>query len=77
MSSVNQLLRQHFSRIRSPSAGVKVHKDECTYSFDNPESADGLYICLNTFLGFGKNHVERHFRKTGNAVFLRYRRVKR
>jgi len=77
MSSVNQLLRQHFSRIRSPSAGVKVHKDECTYSFDNPESKDGLYICLNTFLGFGKKHVERHFRKTGNAVFLRYRRVKR
>lgn len=77
MASVNNVLRQHFSRIRSPSSGIKVHKDECTFSFDTPESKDGLYICLNTFLGLGKRYVERYHRKTGNSVFLHYRRIKR
>ena len=31
-------LRQHISKIRTPSGGEKVYKDECTYSFDTPVS---------------------------------------
>ena len=44
-------------------------------SFPFQESETGLYVCMNTFRGFGKEHVERHFRKTGNAVFLHMRRI--
>ena len=32
---------------------------------------------MNTFIGLGKNHVENYFRKTGNAVFLHLRRLKK
>ncbi|XP_013417871.1 ubiquitin carboxyl-terminal hydrolase 5 [Lingula anatina] len=70
-------MMQHLSKIRIPSGGEKVYKDECVFSFDNPESETGLYVCLNSFLGFGRRHVERYFRKTGNAVFLHLRRIKR
>jgi len=77
MATINNVLRQHFRQIRCPVGSDKVHKDECTYSFDNPESKDGLYICLNTFLGFGRKHVERHHKKTGNSVFLGIKRIKR
>lgn len=30
----------------------------------------GLYICLRTFYGLGKEHLERHHRKTGSCVYL-------
>lgn len=38
------------------------------------ESPTGLYICMNTFLGLGKQHVERHCKKSGNTVFLHIKR---
>lgn len=41
------------------------------------ESEGGLYICMNTFLGFGKQYVERHFNKTGQRVYLHLRRTRR
>ena len=28
----------------------KVHKDECVYSFDSPESPGGVFVNLSTFL---------------------------
>ncbi|KAL4221190.1 Ubiquitin carboxyl-terminal hydrolase 5 [Mactra antiquata] len=68
---------QYFGRIRVPQGGEKVYKDECAFSFDNPESETGLYVCMNTFLAFGKKHVERHYKKTGNGVFLHLRRIRK
>jgi uncharacterized UBP type Zn finger protein len=43
------LVRQHMRGVRVPSHGDKVHKEECMYSFDTPESPGGLYISLSTF----------------------------
>ena len=40
------------------------------------ESETGLYVCLATFLGFGRDHVEEHVRKTGNKVFLHLHKIK-
>ncbi|ERE87697.1 ubiquitin carboxyl-terminal hydrolase 5 isoform 2 [Cricetulus griseus] len=34
------------------------------------ESKNGLYICMNTFLGFGKQYVERNFNTIGQRVYL-------
>ncbi|KAF6209165.1 hypothetical protein GE061_014910 [Apolygus lucorum] len=68
------VLEKHISKIRTPQKTDKVYKDECVFSFDTPDHATGLYVCLNTFLGFGRDHVERHHRKTGNAVFLHLKR---
>merc|ERR1712227_584051 len=70
-------LQPHLLKIRSPFGGEKVYKDECLFSFDTPESENGLYICMNSFLGFGQKHVERNFLKTGNAVYLQHRIIKK
>ncbi|XP_052819393.1 ubiquitin carboxyl-terminal hydrolase 5-like [Mya arenaria] len=67
----------YFGKIRAPQGGEKVYKDECAYSFDNPESETGLYVCMSSFLGLGKKHMERHFKKTGNGVFLHLRRIRK
>ena len=32
---------------------------------------------MNTFLGYGRHHVEKQYRKTGNAVYLHLRRIKK
>ncbi|XP_052081738.1 ubiquitin carboxyl-terminal hydrolase 5-like [Mytilus californianus] len=71
------LLRQHLTKIKAPFGGEKVFKDECAFSFDNPESETGLYVCMNRFIGLGKQFVEPYFRKTGNAVFLHIKRIRK
>ncbi|NXC95311.1 UBP13 hydrolase, partial [Certhia familiaris] len=38
------------------------------------DSEGGLYVCMNTFLGFGREHIERHYRKTGQCVYLHLKR---
>lgn len=47
------------------------------FSFDTPESETGLYICLNTFMGWSKEHVVRYSQRTGNCVFLHLKRIKK
>ncbi|KAI5635784.1 zn-finger in ubiquitin-hydrolases domain-containing protein [Phthorimaea operculella] len=71
------LLTPHLSKIKIPGPHQMVYKDECVYSFDNPESETGLYVSLTSFLGFGRNYVEQYFQKTGNAVFLHIRTEKK
>ncbi|XP_068633085.1 ubiquitin carboxyl-terminal hydrolase 5 [Battus philenor] len=72
-----ELLTPHLSKIKIPAPQQIVYKDECVYSFDNPESETGLFISLTSFLGFGRNYVEQYFQKTGNAVFLHIQREKK
>ena len=60
-----------YQNVRIPGPDDKVYKDECLYSFDNPESENGLFICMSTFYGFGKDHVARHCKANpGKNVFL-------
>ncbi|KAM7310848.1 ubiquitin carboxyl-terminal hydrolase 5 isoform X2 [Ixodes scapularis] len=77
MAALCEILAPHLARIRTPLNGEKIYKDECVFSFDTPESEGGLYVCLNTFLGFGRKHVERHYARTGNAVYLHLKTVKK
>ncbi|XP_072175278.1 ubiquitin carboxyl-terminal hydrolase 5-like [Diadema setosum] len=64
-------------RIRIPQGGEKVYKDECAYCFANPEHETGLYVCMNTFLGFGKDYVYRYYENTKNRVFLHLKTIKK
>uniref|UniRef100_A0A8C4QUX2 ubiquitinyl hydrolase 1 n=1 Tax=Eptatretus burgeri TaxID=7764 RepID=A0A8C4QUX2_EPTBU len=41
------------------------------------ESKGGVYVCMNTFLGFGPEYVEKHYRKTGQSVYLHVQRTLR
>ena len=60
-----------YKNVRTPGSDDKVYKDECVYSFDSPESENGLFICMSTFRGLGKDHVARHCKlNPGNNVFL-------
>ncbi|XP_077509583.1 ubiquitin specific protease 5 isoform X1 [Amblyomma americanum] len=77
MAAFCEKLAPHLGRIRTPGQGDKIYKDECVFSFDTPESEGGLYVCLNTFLGFSRKHVEKRYAKTGNAVYLHLKTVKK
>lgn len=70
-------LLKHLQKIRVPQKGDKIYKDECVYSFDNPDSPTGLYINLTTFLGLGQDHVSRYYELTKNPVFLHIKRTKK
>ncbi|KAJ4442782.1 ubiquitin carboxyl-terminal hydrolase 5 [Periplaneta americana] len=72
-----ELLTPHLNSIRIPGNSQKIYKDECVFSFDTPETETGLYVSLSNFLGFGRDFVERNYRKTGNAVYLHIRREKK
>lgn len=45
-------------------------------SFLFQETETGLYVCLNTFLGYGEDFVGGYHKKTGNSVFLHIRRLR-
>ncbi|XP_070802447.1 ubiquitin carboxyl-terminal hydrolase 13 isoform X2 [Pituophis catenifer annectens] len=71
---VGELLVPYMPTIRVPKTGDRVYKTECAFSYDSPDAEGGLYVCMNTFLGFGREHVERHYRKTGQCVYLHIKR---
>uniref|UniRef100_A0A8C7LRN1 Ubiquitin carboxyl-terminal hydrolase 13 n=1 Tax=Oncorhynchus mykiss TaxID=8022 RepID=A0A8C7LRN1_ONCMY len=73
-ADLGELLVPYMPTIRVPRAGDRVFKSECAFSYDSPESEGGLYVCMNTFLGFGREHVERHYRKTGQSVYMLLKR---
>uniref|UniRef100_A0A2K5DVF1 Ubiquitin carboxyl-terminal hydrolase 13 n=1 Tax=Aotus nancymaae TaxID=37293 RepID=A0A2K5DVF1_AOTNA len=51
----------------------------CRYCRYTPaeNSEGGLYVCMNTFLAFEREHAERHFRKTGQSVYMHLKRLVR
>ncbi|NXI07990.1 UBP13 hydrolase, partial [Irena cyanogastra] len=71
---LGELLVPYMPTIRVPKSGDRVYKTECAFSYDSPDSEGGLYVCMNTFLGFGREHMERHYRKTGQCVYLHLKR---
>uniref|UniRef100_A0A672MXY8 Ubiquitin carboxyl-terminal hydrolase n=1 Tax=Sinocyclocheilus grahami TaxID=75366 RepID=A0A672MXY8_SINGR len=77
MTEVSEILMSVLSTIRVPRPGDRVHKDECAFSFASPESDGGLYVCMNSFLGFGSKYVERHHAKTGQRAYLHITRTRK
>ncbi|XP_043926319.1 ubiquitin carboxyl-terminal hydrolase 13 isoform X2 [Protopterus annectens] len=73
-ADVGELLVPYMPTIRVPRSGDRVYTRECAFSFDSPESEGGIYVCMNTFLGFGLEHVERHYRRTGQCVYMHLKR---
>ncbi|XP_030639717.1 ubiquitin carboxyl-terminal hydrolase 5 isoform X2 [Chanos chanos] len=77
MAEVSEILMSVLSTIRVPRPGDRVHKDECALSFATPESEGGLYVCMNSFLGFGSKYVERHHLRTGQRAYLHITRTRK
>ncbi|KAK3551118.1 hypothetical protein QTP70_014016 [Hemibagrus guttatus] len=77
MAESSEVLMSVLSTIRVPRPGDRVHKDECALSFASPESEGGLYVCMNSFLGFGSCFVERHHARTGQRAYLHIKRTRK
>uniref|UniRef100_A0AAY5F532 Ubiquitin carboxyl-terminal hydrolase n=1 Tax=Electrophorus electricus TaxID=8005 RepID=A0AAY5F532_ELEEL len=77
MAEVSEILMSVLSTVRVPRPGDRVHKDECALSFASPESEGGLYVCMNSFLGFGSQFVERHHARTGQRAYLHITRTRK
>ncbi|XP_039048550.1 ubiquitin carboxyl-terminal hydrolase 14-like [Hibiscus syriacus] len=71
------LLRSNLSRVRIPEPTNRIYKQECCLSFDSPRSEGGLFVDMNTFLAFGKDHVAWNYEKTGNPVYLHIKQTKK
>uniref|UniRef100_A0A665VK07 Ubiquitin carboxyl-terminal hydrolase n=1 Tax=Echeneis naucrates TaxID=173247 RepID=A0A665VK07_ECHNA len=77
MADVGEVLMSVLSTIRVPKPGDRVHKDECALSFSSPESEGGLYVCMNSFLGFGSQYVDRHHARSGQRAYLHITRTRK
>lgn len=65
-------VRGAMKTVRAPTARDPVHKDECTFSFDSPESPGGLYTSLTSWRSFGRDYVAGEFARAGNPLFLKH-----
>ncbi|XP_026476766.1 ubiquitin carboxyl-terminal hydrolase 5 isoform X1 [Ctenocephalides felis] len=72
-----ETLSAHLGRVKVPNSSDKVYKDECVFSFDNPEFESGLYVNLTTFLGLGRDHIEGYTQHTGNKLYLHMHRERK
>ncbi|KAJ8354940.1 hypothetical protein SKAU_G00225070 [Synaphobranchus kaupii] len=77
MAEASEVLMSVLSTIGVPRPGDRVHKDECAFSFSSPESEGGLYVCMNTFLGFGSQYVDSHYNRTGQRAYLHITRTRK
>ncbi|XP_054637170.1 ubiquitin carboxyl-terminal hydrolase 5 isoform X2 [Dunckerocampus dactyliophorus] len=77
MGDVSEVLMSVLSTIRVPKPGDRVHKDECALSFSSPESEGGLYVCMNSFLGFGSQYVAKHHARAGQRPYLHITRTRK
>ena len=64
------LVRRQMSTVRAPAHYDRVYKDECQYSFDTPLSANGLYINLSTWQGYGHDYVGIDCKRRGQQLYL-------
>ena len=58
---------------RIPKVSDFVHKDQCFYSFDTPESPLGIFVNLFTFFSYGYNFVKLYYERTGYRLYLNIR----
>ncbi|BDA47746.1 Ubiquitin carboxyl-terminal hydrolase 5 [Coccomyxa sp. Obi] len=65
---VRAAMRQKTPKV--PGTFDKVHKEECTFSFDTPLSPGGLYVNLFTWQSYGEDYVLLDHERTGNRLYL-------
>ncbi|CAF1076166.1 unnamed protein product, partial [Brachionus calyciflorus] len=75
--SAKELIEKYSNQTRIANQNDKVYKDECVYTFDTPETHDGLFICLKTFIGIGKPSLSLHYEKTQSHLYLHLRTIRR
>ena len=71
MSDLKSLVEKYSNQAKIVTQNDKVYKDECMFSYDTSESSDGLYVCLNKFIGVSKKYLPLYFEKTGSHLYLK------
>lgn len=70
LAQVQQLGDEH---ARIPAPGESIHKDECGFTFDTPESPHGLYVNLSTMQAYAHDYVVLDHQRTGQRLYLHTR----
>ena len=65
------LVEKYSSQVRVVTSTDKVYKDECVFSYANPFSPDGLYVCLNRFIGVCKDLLPLYYSKSQSNLYLK------
>lgn len=79
-----ELTKDDLANVRIPNLkDDTIHKDECCYCFDTPESGlpgdaedGGVLICLHDFLCFCPSHAHLHWEKTHHSLYLHSRTLR-
>eukprot|EP00392_Amoebophrya_sp_AT5.2_P008980 g9008.t1 len=70
-------VRQGMKQVKVPTAGNKVYKDECCYSFDSPFSPSGLFVNLQTWFSCGERFLATDsVRSNSNLLYLKLKYTK-
>jgi ubiquitin carboxyl-terminal hydrolase 5/13 len=56
--------------MKVPAWNDRVRKTECIFSFDSPETPNGLFVSLSTFQGYGNDYIELDYRRNQNPLYL-------
>ena len=70
MADPLSIVRSSMASFRIPEHHDRVFRTECSFSFDTPESAGGLYVNLSSHQGFGEGYVHVDRQRTGSAVYM-------
>ena len=71
MTDLKNLVEKYSNEARLATANDKVYKDQCVYTYETPFSPDGLYVCLNRFIGVARSMIPIYFDKTKSHLYLR------
>ncbi|PRP81902.1 ubiquitin carboxyl-terminal hydrolase 5-like isoform 2 [Planoprotostelium fungivorum] len=69
-------LNTFLDQVRIPDKNTKVHKTECSFTFDTAESNDGLYLDLKNYYSFNKEYALLNYKKNGQRVYLHMKKIK-
>jgi len=72
---MEEFILPYLDQVRIPNQNSSIHKEECCFTFTSPESEEGLYVDLNSFLGFSKKYALLNFQKTGHKLYLHIKRI--
>jgi uncharacterized UBP type Zn finger protein len=70
-TELHSLISKYASQARIAREHDKVYKDECVYTHDTAECADGLFVCLNSFIAVSKPFLPIHYAKNHTNLYLR------
>lgn len=77
MSDLKEMIEKYSSQARLATANDSVYKDECVYCYATPFSPDGLYVCLNRFIGVSKDLLPVYYSKTQSHLYLKIKSTRK